>query len=197
MLDRAGDRLVLRPWSGLSKIWRSEISGIAPCPMEDEPWARGTWEFTPSRIAGECSRGVCACRVDVETTDLDLEVTVCILQGERAGLVLGRGEELAKTVCVVLDARRNEVTIGHLRPAPYGILLDDTLDRYFRTIETGVPYTVRLLRRDRYAEVFIDEELVFSTIVGIPTEGRPWMGAVLEASKAQLDVRRATALEPM
>lgn len=197
VLEHREDRLLLRPWASLSSIWRGEMPATDWQPLTAEPWAHGSWHVAPPQIEGECAESVAACRGELEMVDLDLEVALRISGGERAGLILGTGAETARGVCVLLDALRDEVTIGHPRTVTYGIILDATLDRHLCEINTGVVYDLRVLRRDCYAEVFLQDELIFSSIVGPAGEGQPWLCVVLDRCAAQFEFGRISSLEPM
>ncbi len=197
VLACSGDGLALRPWPGISRIWREEISLAEPQPLTAQPWARATWDIAPPRILGQCAESVAACRAELPGPDLDLELDIQIDRGERAGITLGAGDGSARGVCILLDNLRNELSIGYMRPVTYGIILDATMDRCLREIRTDVKYSLRIIKRDRYVEVFVERELLFSLVVETSEEGRSWLGMLLDRCNARFHLRRVTSLEPI
>ena len=195
--EREGDRLALRPWPRLSAIHVGAVSLSDWRPVAMEPWERGSWEIPPAGLVGSATGGVTACRARLEAADVDIEMSLRMIDAERAGVVLGMEEAATGGVCVLLDASRGQMIVGRTTPAAYGIVLDDVFDRCLRPVTTGIDYALRILRRDRYTEVYLDDELVFSTVTQPAAEIGPRLAALVDSGRAQFTFGRVTELEPM
>jgi len=194
-LDLEGERLVLRPWEGLKAIQRGEVHPEEWAPIAREPWVSGRWQAADDGFDVRCDGGVAGWAADTGSTDLEAACVLSLQSGARCGLVIGMGEDLASGTTVILDAGAGEATIGKLSRAPYGMRLDTVVDRAALGIGVGQNYTLRALKRDAYTEVFLDDELVFSTITGVPDPGGTRMAAVVESGRACLRGVRIGLLE--
>jgi hypothetical protein len=75
-------------------------------------------------------------------------------------------------------------------PVGTGMVFRHDDGRYYMT------YTVRLIHRHRYVELFIDDRLVFSTVTeSVPQGGG--IGCAVEDAAADFNIRQAHRLEPM
>ncbi len=193
------ERLFLAPWSGVQALWTAEAD---PGPWGSFPFGPavpGTWEAGERSVRGECAWGADALLADAGAPDIDLEAEVTLLRGRRAGLAVGlRMDAESPGTAVLLDAERGEITVGGLERWPHacGPVLDGILDRVSRPVERGRAYRLRLLRRGRYLEFFVDGRLVFSTVL----PDRPAGGAlacVVESGSAEFRFSRLHAVEPL
>jgi hypothetical protein len=196
-LDREGDRLILRPWSGLERIWQGDVALRDWESIEMMPWAGGKWKFEQNVVEGRCDNGLCGCVTDVGATDLDLTCDLRLRAGERCGLVLGLDSEMAGGIAVMLDSVEEAVTIGYLERGTYGMRLDTILDRARVGIRTEQLHRLRILKRDRYTDVYLDHALVFSTITGVPSHCGTRLGAVIENGRAHYRFPHIRLLEKM
>lgn len=197
VLAADGDRLLLRPWPGLEGLWEDELPLDRWAAPEQGCLSGGAWRRAGARVRGACATAGAACLVEAEAKDIDLEVTVTIKSGDRAGVALTAEDRSVWTPTVLLDARRNEITIGRMDHAYAGPRLDPFIDRCFTPVHTARPYRLRLLARDRYAEVFVDDVLVFCVTVGAGALRGNGFACVVDNAEADFDLIRAHRLRPM
>ncbi len=199
VLVAEGGTLRLAPWDGLKGLrlraartgpWRTYPFG---------PAAAGRWQVEGGEIRGECPYGADALIADAEAPDIDLEAVVTLQSGRRAGIAVGLkpDRESAGFVCM-LDAARGEMTVGRLERWAHaaGPYLDALIDVVRHPVRHGRPYRLRLLRRNRYLELFVDERLLFSSVLPEPRGGGA-IACVLESAAARFEIVRAYALEPL
>lgn len=199
LLVAEGDSLVLAPWDGLPKIWQQAVSlsewkvstfGNVPA---------GEWKAEGEHITGECRYGSDAFVMDADAPDIDVEMTVTIQEGRRAGIGVGmKPNKTLRGIACLLDAEAGEITIGHCDQWEHGngLRLDALIDRVKRPIERGRPYRLRLLRRGAFAELFADDRLIFSSVLP-ETPAGGGLACLLESATAAFHVERIHALEPM
>lgn len=185
VVETAGDRLVLRPWRGLAKLHRPACLSAWKAP-DSGPFSSGTWRTAGDTVTGFCPQGAAACFAHSDAANLDLSGELRQEGAERAGI--GIGDAL-----LLLDAKRNQITLSEFRAGTFGPLLDPPLDRVRRPVGN---HDLRILRRDRYIEVFLDRELVFST-VWKGTGDKARIAFVVEGGGASFRPAACHALEPM
>ena len=197
-LDAEGDRLILRPWDGLRRLWQQPLElddweHVAPGPVSSD-----VWQVEGDVIMGDCEFGASALYSAGDAHAVDIEAEVVIRNGARAGLLTGLSAEPKQTLLAcLLDASSGEVTIGQACTWEHGSgpNLSGILDTCRRTIEYGRPYRLRLIQRNRFAELYVDDELVFSTVTGlVPAAGG--IGCTVESAQARFHFVRAHAIEP-
>lgn len=196
VLATDGDRLFLRPWKGLDALWERPLTPLAWSAPDTGPLSAGTWTIEANGVRGRSTLGGAACIAATGARDLDIEVRLRIVSGERAGVALGLDASRASGLLVLLDAARNRVTLGHFGAGMYGPVLDRTFDVVHRPIERERSYRLRVLARDRYAEVFLDDEVLFSTITGHIRPGGD-LACVVDSAEALFQVERAHAIRPL
>lgn len=197
VLASDGDRLYVKAWSGLEELWLRPLLLDDWQAPEDGPLSSGQWQVTSGRIHGRCERGGAACIATAVARDIDVELTVTIEQGARAGIAVGLDDHHGTGLLVLLDALRDRVTIGWFaKGGGAGPYLDETMDTLYQLTETGRDYHLRLIARDRYAELYLDGELVFSTITGRASAGGG-IACVVDEAEAQFSWKRAHEIKPM
>ena len=197
VLASESDRLFLTPCPGLRELWHREIQSLSWYTTGVGPLSGGTWRLDVVPVRGDCAVGGTVCIAEAGAGDLDIELRLRIRRGARAGVAVRLDGDGGRGLLAMLDARRDEVTIGRIqRGAGSGPYLDDVLDRVHMPVHTGADYSLRLLARDRYAELFVDDELLFSTIGGGVGQGT-CIGCVVDEADAEFAVERAHELRPM
>ncbi len=185
VVETAGDRLVLRPWRGLDALhvparlsaWEAPATG---------PFSSGSWKTEQETVAGFCSQGAAATFASTSAADLDLSGELRLEGAERAGVAVG-------SALILLDAKRKQVSLSELRAGTFGPQLDPALDLVRRPVGN---HHLRLLKRDRYLEVFLDGELVFSSVwKETGSQGR--IAFVVEGGGATFRPTACHGLEPM
>jgi hypothetical protein len=193
-----GDTLALAPWEGLRGIW---------LPAEREPWQNytfgaaqaGAWTVEGERVIGDCAYGSDAMIADFQAPAIDLEATVTLQRGRRAGIAVGMKPDRASSgFACLLDAGAGEITLGRFERWEHanGLRLDARIDTVKRRIQRNRPYRLRILRRGSFLELFVDDRLVFSSLLPEAPIGTA-AACVLESAKAEFVLDRANALEPM
>lgn len=195
-LCRDGGRLVLRPWSGLSRLWTRSLLPVTWTPPLTGICAGGEWLPDSPGLRGRCDAGAAAAFGCLGTADLDMDIRIRLEAGERAGLAVGGAADGRGALLVCLDAKHNEVTLGEFRYGVFGPSCDRVLDTACRPVRHGVEYRIRLVIRDRYAEVFLDECLIFSTIKGNLGTG-DYAALVVDSAIGYFRVERIHAIMPM
>ena len=198
VLASEGDRLYLKPWDGQDRLrtrqltpcdWRQSVTGNVPA---------GRWLTEGERVDGACALGGAAWHADVGARDVDIQVLVNIGRGKRAGVLFALADDGSHGLCVLLDAARGEATIGHYRcghvaPTPD---LEAVIDRVARPVHARQDYRLRILKRGKFAELFVGGELVFSTTTGHEgTGGR--LGFVVDSGEGRFQLLRAHEIEPL
>ena len=169
ILRRSGDAIELGPWSGLSRIWRDPVAAGNWEAMTGSIWCPGRWTGDRERVTVGSTEGIAGCARRLGVLDVDLEADIRIRGKGRAGLCPRADPDGTGGPCVLLDSLRNEVTLCSIGRGPYGVLLEQVLDRVHQPVPPGATMSLRCLTRDRYVEVFIDGRLVFSTIIDPPS----------------------------
>lgn len=192
-----GDRLLLNPWPGLRGLWHRPIQSFPWQTRGSGPLAGGAWGLGTEAVRGSCAVGGTVCIAETGAADIDLELRLCIREGARAGVAVRLDGDGGRGLLAMLDARRDEVTLGRFRrEGGSGPYLDDVFDRVHMQVCRDRQYAIRLIVRDRYAELFVDDELLFSTIVGRVGQGT-CIGCVADEANAEFSVERAHELRPM
>jgi len=195
VLDAVGNRLVLRPWSGLAAIQRPATQSEWQAPQTG-PLSSGTWETTGSEVVGHCEQGAAVCVATVNTADLDITCEIHLLGAERAGIGVGGSTNGLGAAVVLLDPKRHQVSLNELRAGTFGPVLDPPLDAARCLFCADGAHRLRILKRNRYLEVFLDEELVFST-VWRDTDADRHLVAAVDGGRAMFRPTAIHALEPM
>ncbi len=197
LLVAEGDTLALAPWDGLPAFW---------LPAAIEPWNgytfgaahAGKWKSEGAHVTGECAYGSDAVIAECHAPDIDVEATVTLRLGRRAGIGVGMHPDKtsAGLVCL-LDAEAGEITLSRFERWEHanGLRLDSRIDSINRRILRNHPYRLRILRRAGFLEMFVDDRLVFSSLVPAPSGGA--IACVLESARADFAIDRVNALEPM
>jgi hypothetical protein len=191
--------LKLAPWDGLRGLWLREAAPGGWASHSFGAAEPGSWSVSGRRIEGACEYGAAALIADAGAPDLDLEATVAIISGRRAGLAVGLAADRdSPGYCCLLDAEKGCVTVGHFERWPHGSgpRLDGVLDRVLHPVERGRPYRLRLLYRDRYLELFLEDRLLFSTVLPQVRRGGA-VACVLESGSARFAFERLHLIEPM
>lgn len=194
-----GDTLALAPWEGLRGLWAR--------PGEPGPWrsyssgavSAGRWSAEGEQLTGECGYGSDAYLSDVQAPNIDVEATVTLLKGRRAGLAVGmKPDATSNGFACLLDAEAGEITLGRFERWEHanGLRLDARIDTVKRRIARNRPYHLRLLRRGKFLELFVDDRLVFSSLLPEPPTGGA-IACVLESATAEFVIDRVHVLEPM
>jgi beta-fructofuranosidase len=190
------DRLVLRPWCGLRGIQRPATRGDWCAPARG-PCSSGTWEMTGASVRGECAQGAATCVAELSAPDVDIACEIWLEGAARAGIgVAGGGGDGLGAATVLLDAQHGLVSVAELRAGVFGPVLDPTLDDARREVRAGQVVPVRILKRGRYVEVFVEDELVFSTIWRDSGRGTSLV-LVVDGGKAEFRLAELHGLEPM
>ena len=195
VLDAVGNRLVLRPWSGLAAIQRPATQSEWQAPQTG-PLSSGTWETTGSEVVGHCEQGAAVCVATVNPADLDITCEIHLLGAERAGIGVGGSTNGLGAAVVLLDPKRHQVSLNELRAGTFGPVLDPPLDAARCLFCADGAHRLRILKRNRYLEVFLDEELVFST-VWRDTDADRHLVAAVDGGRAMFRPTAIHALEPM
>jgi hypothetical protein len=199
VLNADGDKLYLTAWTGIDALRRGELDLTGWKPLSNGPQAPGEWNVGGQVINGNCELGAAILRADIEAVDVDVEAELTIRSGARAGLVSGLpATPNAKGLACLLDAQAGEITIGEAFTwiNASGPNLSQVIDSVRRPVERNRTYTVRLIHRHRYVELFIDGRLVFSTVTeSVPQGGG--IGCAVENAAADFNIRQAHRLEPM
>jgi len=194
-----GDRLYLSPWEGLKGIWQGEA--------KLEEWrtypagvvAPGTWKQTDETITGHCAYGSDALIAEAHTPNVDMEGTLTLKSGRRAGIAVGmRPDKTSNGFACLLDAVASEITLTRFVRWEHanGLQLDARVDEVKYPVRRNRTYRFRLLRRDKYLEFFLDNRLIFSSLVPEPTMGGA-IACVLESASAAFTIERVHILEPL
>jgi hypothetical protein len=194
-----GDGLALAPWDGLRGIWQREArpEGWRTYPFGSA--AAGEWQVDGERITGACAYGADALVADAGAPDIDLEAEVTLRSGDRAGIAVGmRPDRGSPGFACLLDAARAEITVGRFERAGHGSgpCLDTLIDTARRPLARDRAYRLRLLRRSRFLELFVDDRLVFSVALGEQPAGGA-VACVVESGAAEFRFTRVHALEPL
>lgn len=193
------DGLALAPWSGLKKLWLRPTmpSGWRTFPFG--PRAPGEWRVNGDHVTGTCAYGADATIADAAAPDIDIEAEVTLRSGRRAGLAVGmKSDRDSAGYACLLDAEKGEITVGRFERWPHGNgpRLDNRIDAVRRPVRRDRAYRLRLLRRNRFLELFVDDRLVFSSVLADPRGGGA-VACVLESGSAEYRILRAHALEPL
>ncbi|MBT3378002.1 MAG: hypothetical protein HN742_00405 [Lentisphaerae bacterium] len=186
---------VVRPWAGLKGLWMEQLALSAPRQPDAGPFSNGTWNIGGETIGGGCPAGATMLLVE-GAPDLDAVVNVSIADGPRAGVAVG-GDELSKgALLVLLDCEHNAITLNEVRAGMFGPSFGRPLDAVHRPLRNNAPYAVRIVKRDRYAEIFVNGELLFSTITEGIGRGN-WLALVADSAQAHFQIKRAHRIKPM
>lgn len=197
-LVRDGARLRLAPWEGLSAL-RTGEARLEPWESYTRgPGVPGVWRIVNRVVYGECGWGAAAAVSRPGAPDIDLTIGVLIEEGEFAGVAVGLDADAREGVLFGMDALRNEITVRRFHGwAPAcGPDLSRILDTVRRDVRRGMPYKLRIIRRDRFAELYIDDRWVFSTVLDGPAQGGG-VACVVETATARFRILEAYALEPL
>jgi beta-fructofuranosidase len=199
VLNADGDKLYLTAWEGIDALRRGQLDLTGWQALSNGPQAPGEWNVGGQVINGNCEVGAAILRAETEAVDVDIEVELTIRSGARAGLVTGLpATPNAKGIACLLDAQAGEITIGEAYTwiNASGPNLSQIIDSVRRPVEHNRTYTVRLIHRHRYVELFIGDRLVFSTVTeSVPQGGG--IGCAVEDAAAAFNIRQAYRLEPM
>ncbi len=191
------DALHLAPWEGVDALrtkrvmprrWRElSIGGVSA----------GEWQVEGPVLTGRCAAGASLLIADVQADDVDLEASVTIEDGRRAGLAFGIDAKSHKGLFCQLDAECGEITLGLLNHGTgvYGPNLNTILDTVHRPVERRRRYRLRLLRRERFAELFVEGRLVFSTVVGEAEGGA--IACFVDSGRARIEIHQVHRLRPL
>jgi len=192
VLETAGNRLVLRPWRGLAAIHREISIGNWTAPTAG-PFSSGTWATDGTLWTGRCPHGAAIATAPASTSDLDVTYDIHLRDAERAGIGVAGDRDGQSAALVLLDAKRGQIALCELRPGAFGPVLDPPLDLAHRSLQADATCRLRILKRSRYLEVFLDDELVFSTIWARPSAGQNLV-AVVEGGSAAVQLQAAHGL---
>lgn len=199
VLNADGDKLYLTAWEGIDALRRGQLDLTGWQALSNGPQAPGEWNVGGQVIHGNCEVGAAILRAETEAVDVDIEVELTIRSGARAGLVTGLpATPNAKGIACLLDAQAGEITIGEAYTwiNASGPNLSQIIDSVRRPVEHNRTYTVRLIHRHRYVELFIGDRLVFSTVTeSVPQGGG--IGCAVEDAAAAFNIRQVHRLEPM
>lgn len=194
-----GETLALAPWDGLRGIWAR--------PAQREAWqsttfgsvTAGQWKAEGEKVTGECKYGADAFLADAHAPDIDLEATVILRRGRRAGIGVGmKPDKNSGGLVCLLDAEAGQITLSRFERWEHGNgpRLDARIEEVRRRIQRNRAYRLRLLRRGKFLELFVDDRLVFSSLVpDAPVGGA--IACVLESAAAEFTFERIHVLEPM
>lgn len=194
-----GENLYLAPWDGLKGIWQKEAQIEEWKTYPSGAVAPGTWKQEGKRISGHCAYGSDALIAEAHAPNIDIEGTITLNSGRRAGIAVGmRPDKTSNSFVCLLDADAGEVTVARFERWEHanGLKLDARVDDCKYPVRRGRAYPFRLLRRDKYLEFFLDGRLIFSSLVPEPAMGGA-IACVLESASATFDIERAHALEPL
>jgi hypothetical protein len=195
VLKAADSRLVLRPWQGLDAIRRPIGAGDWRAPSRG-PFSSGEWRAEEDLQVGRCAHGAATCVAALDADDVEVSCQIQLQMAGRVGIGLAGGHDGQGAVAVLLDADRGEVALSEIRAGTFGPVLDPSLDAARRSISATGSYHLRVMKRSRYVEAFIDNELVFSTVWARQAAGRNLV-LVVEGGRAGFRIEATHALEPM
>jgi beta-fructofuranosidase len=194
-----GDRLALAPWDGLSGLWQHQVM--------PKDWAAytfgnaqaGRWNLGHEVVKGVCEYGSDVLLADVNAPEIDVDAMVHIRSGRRAGIgVSVTPDRKSSGLVCLLDADAGEITLSGMERWEHacGLRLDARIDTVKFPVQRNRPYRLRILRRSRFLELFVEGRLIFSSVVpDLPAGGA--LACVLESADAAFLIDRAHALEPM
>jgi len=197
VLASAGERLYLQPWQGINRLrlhplpvrgWRELPVGHAGLALP------GEWEFGRGRISGTVGVGGSVAMADAGSSDLDISLAMALTTATAAGVIVGMHERGG--IALVLDAELGQVRMTHFAGmGAYGPMLDVPLDRIALPLAHGRKYALRILKRGRFCEAYVDGEMRFSVATGFA--GKAGLGLLVQNGGAQFEITETYALKSL
>jgi len=148
--------LWLQYWDGLAGL----ETGVILDKVTSGEQTGYDWKMDGNRLIGHKDYGISGYLLSPVIKDINLTCTVNIENGNRAAVLFRHDENMGKGSAVILDAKSGNVEIARTENGQS--VMQDTM---LLGIKAGKDYTVRIFARSEFADCYVDDRFIFSTVV--------------------------------
>jgi len=177
--------LWLQYWDGLSRLETDVVLNRITIESERER----AWKLVADRLVGHKDEGISISTLSPMLSDFNLSCTIEIEEGERGAVVFRYDEKTDKGLALTVNAQSGQVEIAALEKGQ--ISTRDAADLGIRPSEE---HTIRIFARSEFTDCYLDDKLVFSTVVDdVPLSGK--VGFVVDSAVVSFSNLRVASLE--
>jgi len=176
--------LWLQYWDGLSRLETGVVLNRITAESERE---KG-WKLVTNRLVGRKDEGISISTLSPMLSDFNLLCTIRIEEGERGAVVFRYDEKTDKGLALTVNAQSGKVEIAAVEKGQVS-----TRDAILLGIRPSEEHTIRIFARSEFTDCYLDDKLVFSTVVDAPLSGK--VGFVVDSAIVSFSNFRVASLE--
>jgi len=177
--------LWLQYWDGLSRLETGVVLNRITAESERE---RG-WKLVANRLVGHKDDSISISTLSPMLSDFNLLCTIRIEEGKRGAVIFRYDEKTDKGLALTVDAQSGQVEIAAVEKGQ-----TSTLDAVLLGIRSSEEHTIRIFARSEFADCYLDDKLLFSTVVDdAPLSGK--VGFVVDSAVVSFSNLRVASLE--
>ena len=172
-------------WDGLAGLETGVvIDGIG------EGSQRGNgWKLDENRLLGHKDSGISAYMLSPVVSDFHLTCTINVEKGTRAAAIFRYDEQTQAGCALILNAKSGNIEIAKAEEGQATIL--DAMDL---GLKPGEEHTLRIFARSEFADCYVNDRFIFSTVVNdAPLSGK--IGFAVHSAAASFRNLRVASLE--
>ncbi len=177
--------LWLQYWDELSRLETGVVLNRITAESEREK----DWKLVANRLVGHKDEGISISTLSPILSDFNLSCTVRIEEGKQAAVVFRYDEKTDKGLALTVNAQSGKVEIAAVEKGQIS-----TRDAVLLGIRPSEEHTIRIFARSEFADCYVDDKLVFSTVVDdAPLSGK--VGFAVDSAIVSFSNLRVASLE--
>jgi len=174
-------------WDGLAGL----ETGAVPSKINRKVLKDVEWKLEANRLVGCKDHGVSIFILPPVVSDFNLTCTINIEKGNRGALVFRYDEKIQKGLVFILDAKSGNVEIAGIEEGQVA-----TRDAVMLDLQTSQEHIVRIFVRSEFADCYVDDKFIFSTVVDDhPLSGK--IGFVVDSAVTSFSNLRIASLKSL
>lgn len=172
-------------WDGLAGL----ETGVVLDKISAEAQKGMGWKLEKNRLVGRKDDGISGYILSPVVSDFNLTCTINIEKGNRAAIIFRYDENTQKGSALILDAKSGNVEIARVEEGQAV-----TRDAVILDLQPSEEHTVRVFARSEFADCYVDDKFIFSTVVDdAPLSGK--IGYAVDSAVASFFDFRVASLE--
>lgn len=177
--------LWLQYWDGLSRL----ETGVVLNRITAESKTERGWKLVANRLVGHKDDSISISTLSPILSDFNLLCTIRIEEGNRGAVVFRYDEKTDKGLALTVNAQSGKVEIVAMEKGQ-----TSTRDAVLLGIRPSEEHTIRIFARSEFVDCYVDDKLVFSTVVDdAPLSGK--VGFAVDSAIVSFSNLRVASLE--
>ena len=172
-------------WHGLAGLETDIVLDEINAGMQE----RSGWKMEGDLLFGRKDSGISACMLPSVVSDFNLTCALNVEKGSRGAVIFRYDEKTRRGSALILDIRSGNMEIARVEGDQA-----TTLDAVTLGLKSGEEHTVRIFARSEFADCYIDDRFIFSTVMDdLPLSGK--VGFAVDSAAASFSNLRIASLE--